>query len=231
MLRSSITSSLPLALLMACLGGGETSPDNTPPDIAGVQQQKHQESFLFSDSLHDLRFLVSTHMDMRLGAMCQVDAVNLSMKGKKDIVQQLVLNGQVVPCPMPDGHFQAVEVADFNFDGVKEFRIMRPAADLTNPHYDYWLFDNALSGFAASRVLDSIQEPMFDYERQMVSSQWYAGPGHRGGSTYKYQNGVLTMVSNMEKFTEGDHERWVIWGMKDGRMQPVQEKQVPLPKH
>lgn len=226
MMSGSILIPVPVALFMACMGPGPISTNATLTDA-----QQPSESYLFTDSLHDIRFLVSTHMDMRLGAMCQVDAVNMSVKGNREIVQHLILEAQLVPCPMPDGHFQAVELADFNFDGVKEFRIMRPAADLTNPHYDYWLYDRGLNGFTVSRVLDSIQEPMFDYERQMVSSQWSAGPGHRGGSAYKFQAGVLTMVSNMEKFTEGDHERWVIWGMKDGRLQPVQEKQVSLPPH
>ena len=65
----------------------------------------------------------------------------------------------------------------------------------------------------------------------MVSSQWYESPVHRGGSTFRYEDGRLNMVSNMEKFREGDHERWVVWGMKDGRFQPVNEKEVALPRH
>ena len=93
------------------------------------------------------------------------------------------------------------------------------------------LLDDLEAAAAPPRLLalDSIQDPQFDWSREMISSQWYAGPGHRGGSTYKVENGRIVMVSNMEKFTEGDHERWVIWGMKDGRLQPVQEKRMPLP--
>ena len=119
---------------------------------------------------------------------------------------------------------------DFDFDGRKDIRVVRAAADLTNPKHDYWLWNNEQRTFIASTMLDSIQDPIFDNERQMVSSQWYDGGLHRGGSTYRYQDGKLTMVSNMEKFKEGDHGRWVIWGMKDGQLQPVQEKEVPLPK-
>ncbi len=226
---------VPLLLIAACMSAGRPAQQVTMnangSDTASTGEQRpKQDSYLFTDSLHDIRFLVSTHMDMSQGATCQVDAVNMSMKGSKDIVQHLVLQHQVVPCPMPDGHFQAVEVGDFNFDHMKEFRVMRPAVDLTNPKYDYWLYDAKLNGFAASSELDSIQDPMFDWSRAMISSQWYAGPGHRGGSTYKVEGGRIVMVSNMEKFTEGDHERWVIWGMKDGKFQPVQERQVPLPK-
>lgn len=216
----------------ACMSG--TAPTAPPapdpgPDSTSAQQPPATESYLFSDSLHDVRFLVSTHLDMHGQAQCKVEAINTSLKGGKDVLQHLALTDQRVPCPMPDGHFQAVEFDDFDFDGRKEFRIMRAAADLANPKYDYWLFDPQANGFVASRMLDSIQDPQFDKGRQMISSQWYAAPGHRGGSTYKVINGRITMVSNMEKFTEGDHERWVIWGMKDGRFQPVEERDHPLP--
>lgn len=220
---------LPLLLIAACVSAGSAPSDDTVPPAGQKGQQPKQDSYLFTDSLHDIRFLVSTHMDMSAGPQCQVDAVNMSMKGRKDVLQHLVLEHRKVMCPMPDGHFQAVEVGDFDFDHIKDFRIMRLAADVTNPKYDYWLFDPAINGFASSPVLDSIQDPQFDWSREMISSQWYAGPGHRGGSTYKVENGRIVMVSNMEKFTEGDHERWVIWGMKDGRLQPVQEKRMPLP--
>ncbi len=221
---------VPLLFIAACVGTGSSSLENTPPP-APPEQQVKQDSYLFSDSLHDIRFLVSTHMHMSKGPQCLVDAVNTSMKGGKEIIQHLELKDRMVMCPMADGHFQAVEVADFDFDGIKEFRVMRFADDITYPKYDYWRFDPAINGFVSSPELDSIQDPQFDWSRQMISSQWYKGPGHRGGSTYRVQNGRIVMVSNMEKFTEGDHERWVIWGMKDGRMQPVQEKRMPLPEH
>ena len=125
------------------------------------------------------------------------------------------------PCPMPDGQFPAVQLMDFDFDGHKDIRVMRMTANLTNPDHNYWLWDPAEKTYRASAVLDSIQQPMFDQGRKMVSSQWYDGGLHRGGSTFRYVDGRLTMVSNMEKFKEGDHERWVIWGLKDGIFQPV----------
>ena len=220
---------LPILLVAACMSSGSTTKTPVFPAVTTDQKTK-QESYLFTDSLHDIRFWVSTHMDMKAGPVCRVDAVDMSIKGSKDMIQHLVLDNMIVLCPMPDGHFQSVELADFDFDGRKDFRIMRMAADLSHPAFNYWLFDPTKNGFLASRMLDSIQDPQFDYERRMSSSQWYEGPGHRGGSTFKTINGKITMVSNMEKFTEGDHERWVIWGMKDGKLQPISEKIHPLPK-
>lgn len=228
--RTMVHRFLPLLIIAACVGAGSKGTDHAQAPAPPAEQQPPQESYLFSDSLHDIRFLVSTHLSMGGNAECRVEAVNTSVKGSKDVLQHLVLQDRKVMCPMPDGHFQAVEVGDFDFDHVKDFRIIRAAADITIPKYDYWLFDRASNGFVASRELDSIQDPQFDREREMISSQWYAGPGHRGGSTYKVQNGRIVMVSNMEKFTEGDHERWVIWGVKDGKLQPVQEKTMPLPQ-
>jgi hypothetical protein len=63
-----------------------------------------------------------------------------------------------------------------------------------------------------------------------VGSQWYRRPGLRGSSTFRFSEGRLIMMANMEKYTESDHERWVIWGMKDGVLQPVEERTMPLPE-
>ncbi|MBL0044549.1 MAG: hypothetical protein IPP33_09190 [Flavobacteriales bacterium] len=220
----------PVLLLFACIGSSVPQAATDIPSATAAEQKPKQESYLFTDSLRDIRFLVSTHMHMSMGVQCSVDAITVSAKGAKEPFQRLAIENMTCPCPMPDGQFPAVQLLDYDFNGSKDISIMEAAADLTNAEHRYWLWDAATNQFTSSRMLDSIQQPMFDHDRQMVSSQWYAGPGHRGGSTYKYENGTLTMVSNMEKFTEGDHERWVIWGMKDGTFQPVQEKQVPLAK-
>lgn len=218
-----------VALSVACLG------TTAPPPVPSAQppampQGPITERYLFTDSLHDIRFIVRTEPDARSGNRCQVQALELSAKGGTTVLQHLDLDDMPVPCPMSDGHFPAIELVDMNFDGLEDLRIMRAAADLTHPSYRYWLFDPRLNGFAAEPMLDSIQDPQFDYSRQMVSSQWYAGKGHRGGSTYKYENGRLVILSTLEKFTEGDHERWVTWGLLNGKFQQVQEKRMPLPQ-
>lgn len=221
---------LPLFLVVACMNGYAPSSGPVIADPSLAEQKPKQDSYLFIDSLNEIRFLVSTHMNMSLGVQCQVEGITVSDRGAKEPFATIPVESMLCPCPTADGQFPGVQLLDFDFDGRKDIRVMRAAADLTNPKYNYWLWDETQRTFIASVKLDSIQDPMFDNERQMVSSQWYDGGLHRGGSTYRYQNGKLTMVSNMEKFKEGDHERWVIWGMKDGRFQPVQEKQVPLPK-
>ena len=205
-----------------------SEPMVAPP--AQPEQQPKQDSYLFIDSLNEIRFLVSTHMHMSLGVQCQVEGITVTTKGEKQPYATVAVDNMLCPCPTADGQFPGVQLMDFDFDGRKDIRVIRAAKDLTNPEHRYWLWNEAQRTFIPSAALDSIHEPMFDNERRLVSSQWYDGPVHRGGSTFRFQNGQLTMVSNMEKFKEGDHERWVIWGMKDGRFQPVQEKEVPLPK-
>jgi len=187
-----------------------------------------RETFLFADSLHDVRFVVSTHLHMSGGMHCQVDELTVTAKGARAPFLRLPLDRVQCPCPDPDGRFPAVELLDVDFDGVRDLRIERPATGGQQPGHRYWRWDAAARTFSPAPVLDSIQQPMFDHDRKMVSSQWYAGPGHRGGSTFRYEEGRLVMVSNMEKFTEGDHERWVIWGRRDGRFQPVEERNVPI---
>lgn len=220
----------PLLLLVACMSDYRPSNEPMVAPPAQPEQQPKQDSYLFIDSLNEIRFLVSTHMHMSLGVQCQVEGITVTMKGEKQPFTTVAVENMLCPCPTADGQFPGVQLMDFDFDGRKDIRVMRAAKDLTNPEHRYWLWSEAQRTFVPSAALDSIHEPMFDNERQLVSSQWYDGPVHRGGSTFRFQNGRLTMVSNMEKFKEGDHERWVIWGMKDGRFQPVQEKEVPLPK-
>ena len=187
-----------------------------------------RETYLYADSLHDLRFVVSTHLRMTGDVHCQVDEVNVTTKGARAPFLHQPLEHALCPCPDNEGRFGAVELLDVDFDGIRDLRILHPETGGQAPGHRYWRWDPVLRTFAPSPVLDSIQQPLFDHARKMVSSQWYAEAGHRGGSAFRYENGRLTMVSNMEKFTEGDHERWVIWGLKDGRLQPVEERIVPI---
>lgn len=228
-------SLLPLFALFAVACAFQPGGDQHTALVASAppvpaDQRPSTESYLFTDSLTEIRFQVSTHMHLTLGAECQVDGISLTRKGEQEPYDRIAVEGMRCPCPMPDGQFPAVQLMDFDFDGHRDIRVMRMAADLTNSAHNYWLWDPGLNTYRRSAMLDSIQQPLFDNERKMVSSQWYDGRLHRGGSTFRYMNGRLTMVSNMEKFKEGDHERWVVWGMKDGVFQPVSEKQVPLPK-
>ncbi len=221
---------LPLLSVVACLSDyrAASEPLDFPP--APAEQKPKLDSYLFIDSLNEIRFLVSTHMHMSLGVQCQVEEITLTLKGTKEPYRRIAVQNVHCPCPTAEGQFTGVQLMDFNFDGHKDIRVVRMASDLTNAEHNYWLWDEAERTFAPSPALDSIQQPIFDHDRKMVSSQWYDGALHRGGSNFRFADGKLTMVSNMEKFKEGDHERWVTWGMKDGRFQPVQEKEIPLPK-
>lgn len=221
---------LPLVFLIACMSDYRASSEPLVPPPLEEDQKPKLDSYLFVDSLNEIRFLVSTHMHMSLGVQCQVEAITLTTKDEKEPYARVTVDNMLCPCPTEDGQFPGVQLMDFDFDGHKDIRVMRAAKDLTNPEHRYWLWSDAQHTFVSSAVLDSIHQPMFDAERRLVSSQWYDGALHRGGSNFRFENGRLTMVSNMEKFKEGDHERWITWGMKDGRFQPVQEKEVPLSK-
>lgn len=221
---------IPALLLVACMTEYRPSGEPTVAPTPQPEQRPKTDSYLFIDSLNEIRFLVSTHMHMSLGVQCQVEEITLTVKGAKEPYERIAVENMLCPCPTQDGQFPGVQLMDFDFDGHKDIRVMRAAQDLTNPEHRYWLWDAAQRTFTSSAMLDSIHQPMFDNEHRMVSSQWYDGALHRGGSNFRYVDGKLTMVSNMEKFKEGDHERWVTWGMKDGRFQPVQEKLVQLPK-
>lgn len=224
------TGILPLVFLVAWINEYRASSEPMRAPLIVSEQKPKLDSYLFVDSLNEIRFLVSTHMHMSLGVQCQVEAITVTTKGEKEPYARIDVDHMLCPCPTDDGQFPGVQLMDFDFDGHKDIRVMRAAKDLTHPEHRYWLWDHAQRTYISSTVLDSIHQPMFDAERRLVSSQWYDGALHRGGSNFRYENGKLTMVSNMEKFKEGDHERWVTWGMKDGRLQPVQEKEVPLPK-
>lgn len=195
---------------------------------SGPSHAQTRDAYLFADSLHDVRFLVSTHLNMTGEMRCQVDELTVTAKGARAPFLRLPLDRVQCTCPDTDGRFAAVELLDVDFDGIRDLRIERPAAGGRPPGHRYWRWETSARTFAPAPVLDSIQQPMFDAARKMVSSQWYAEAGHRGGSAFRYENGRLVMVSNMEKFSEGDHERWVIWGLKDGRFQPVEERIVPM---
>ena len=195
---------------------------------AAAAHGQARETYLYADSLHDLRFVVSTHLHMTGGVHCQVDEVTLTAKGERTPFKRQPLEHAECPCPDGEGRFGAVELLDVDFDGLRDLRIQRPDNSGRSPEHRYWRWDPAERAFIPSPMLDSIQQPLFDHARRLVSSQWYAEAGHRGGSTFRYENGRLSMVSNMEKYSEGDHERWVIWGMKEGRFQPVEERMVPL---
>lgn len=217
---------LPLLLLPALgallLPSAERPVAVVPPATADTGH------YVVADSLHRFRFSLLEHAP---DDSCRALAVDIHPLDGNGPDQHLVLDGLAVPCPMANGRLLAVEVMDLNFDGIRDLRLVRANSDPALPQYRYWLFDADQKVFTPCTALDSLQHPNFDRARRMVGSQWYTRKGLRGTSTFYFQGTRLVMLANMEKYTEGDHERWVTWGRKDGRFQPVSERIVPLGKH
>ncbi|HEX2617943.1 MAG TPA: hypothetical protein VHL57_10395 [Flavobacteriales bacterium] len=214
------------AFAFATLGLCLAPPERVVRSISSAEAPPADTTYYtLKDSLHAFRFALT-----EAPGKCKALFVDIRPATGTAPVQHVDLGGMGIHCPTSDGRLFAIEVKDLDFDGIPDFRLMRADTDPRIPGYRYWLHNVRQRAYVACPALDSIQHPNFDQDHRLVGSQWSRRPGLRGSSTFRFSEGRLIMMANMEKYTESDHERWVIWGMKDGVLQPVEERTMPLPE-
>ncbi len=109
------------------------------------------------------------------------------------------------------GSVLRIEFIDANFDGYKDIEIHFTPMDYWNSGHFYLLWDKDKNCFVVNNELSLLGLPTFDEEKQLIYS-WYRGSAYdRWFYTYKYIDGVLTMIEeisdNYIHFKEGTEEQ------------------------
>ncbi len=101
-------------------------------------------------------------------------------------------------------------IEDMNFDGFNDFRLFQFLPAAPNIPYYYWLYNPKTKRFELSKQLEDITSPEFDPKNKLITSEWRAGYGHYGTSTFKFINGKVTLVEEYEFFPDKNDDSKVI---------------------
>lgn len=90
------------------------------------------------------------------------------------------------------------ELNDINFDEVDDFMIAQFIPSSPNIPYYYWTFNKVTQRFQRDSTLEEITSPNFNKDQKVITSSWRSGCCNHGFSTYKYIDGKITLVEEIE---------------------------------
>ncbi len=92
------------------------------------------------------------------------------------------------------------ETGDFNFDGHKDYRVLRESNGKMH-FYDHYLFDPKTNKYAHCKELSSLFNPSFDPKIREIHCVWPGG--HSGGIFYEedfaWKNGKLVFLRSIKQ--------------------------------
>jgi hypothetical protein len=89
------------------------------------------------------------------------------------------------------------------------------------------IFDIKENQYVADTTLEIITSPQFSKQDQSIYSSWRANCCDHGMSTYKYINGLITLVKEAEIYDDPEHSDQTIFTERkliNGKMQLVKRK-------
>jgi hypothetical protein len=147
--------------------------------------------------------------------------------GKEELVQEILFEAT----DTPDEENLGFVIEDMNFDGYKDIRIQQFLPAAPNIPYYCWLWDEKTSKFIENLYLEEITSPEFNQENKVIKSFARASSSNHFERTYKYLNGIPTLIEEYEIAAETKDDKTMIHHIlrefKDGRMQVIQEYYEP----
>ena len=162
--------------------------------IAKVNAQKGYafEDSLFSYQLFADSILAGDHVNYD----CSINAIYVTRKANNELIQTIIPPENYLFCDLPTDQVFIIE--DINFDGFKDFRIVQFFPASPNIPYFYWLYDGKAQQFVRDTSLEEITSPDFNAADKVITSFWRASCCDHGLSTYKYINGKITLIEEVE---------------------------------
>jgi hypothetical protein len=128
-----------------------------------------------------------------------VDSIQVFEKNKGNHIQTIpVSENENYPYTNSPLRFE-----DLNFDGYEDIAVLQNNAT-ANTLELYWLYDPAKKKFEESVELEAISSAAFDHENREITSFWRSSCCDHGYSTYRYINGKLLLVSEIEENSTPD---------------------------
>lgn len=99
---------------------------------------------------------------------------------------------------LKDSPQETLLLNDINFDGYTDLMIVQFVPAAPNIPYFYWKFDKESGQFLRDTTLEKITSPNFEKKEKLITSFWRASFDRHGTSTYKYINGKVVLVKEVE---------------------------------
>lgn len=130
-----------------------------------------------------------------------VDSIQVLEKNKGNHIQTIfVSENENYPSANSPLRFE-----DLNFDGYSDIAVLQNNAT-ANTSELYWLYNPAKKKFEESVELEAITSAVFDHQNKEITSFWRSSCCDHGFSTYRYLNGKLLLVSEIEEKLSLDYK-------------------------
>jgi len=117
----------------------------------------------------------------------------------------------------PAGDTLDIELIDVNFDGYKDIRIFDCYNGNWNKHYLYFVWDKSKNEYVPDTTgLRELGLPVFDEEKQLVSSMQRGSATDHEYYTHKYIKGVLTVIEE-----KSENAVWFKEGVTDKQLAAI----------
>lgn len=124
-----------------------------------------------------------------------------------------------------------VSILDVNFDGYNDLMIRGKGGSGANVPYTFWLWNNALSQFTPSEVMNGLISPVIDSANKTIISENSSAAGSQyTKSYYQFIGGQFTLVKETERVAdmESNTFKFTVSELKDGKMTVTHTYSEPI---
>ncbi|MGV8995532.1 MAG: XAC2610-related protein [Parvibaculaceae bacterium] len=141
-------------------------------------------------SLPQFGIKILRHADAASGASI-IDSIEVTRSGETAPFQTIKPVDSNVPANIANNGF---EMADLNFDGFLDMRVVRFMPAGPNMPYQNWLWSEQQGKFIANPALDEITSPKFDADGQEINSIWRSSAAEGGADVYTYDGTTPVLI-------------------------------------
>ncbi|MCK5719997.1 MAG: LysM peptidoglycan-binding domain-containing protein [Thiomargarita sp.] len=137
----------------------------------------------------------------------EIEKIEISKQNKSEILQTIVIDFPALAAQDLDLGFK---VEDINFDGYQDIRLNKNSASELVEFF-CWLFDPKTETFVLNYELSQLFALEFDAKKQYISSHLPPEPDYQSVDYYKFADGQLVLIRQVEKqliSDIGEPEKW-----------------------
>ncbi len=142
-------------------------------------------------SLPEMTFTLVAEPPAEAGAVLKVRAIEIRRNGAADLAQRI--EGLSTETPS-SAEAPGLTVADLDFDGYADIRLVAAQPAGPDVPYRHWLFQAATGQFVAAPALDALGSPQPDAAKQELRVDWRDGAARSGSDFYAWQAGSPVLV-------------------------------------
>lgn len=127
---------------------------------------------------------------------CTIRSINIFSNIDNTLIQTITPPDNSFSCSQSKE--EIFELNDIDFDEVNDFMITQFIPSSPNIPYYYWTFNKVTQRFQRDTTLEEITSPNFNKDQKVITSSWRSNCCNHGLSTYKYIDGKITLIEEIE---------------------------------